>query len=314
MEYPGESATREEVEELLLQNDFATEAWMNVEYLIDYRVEDLNGIPRVQVLLHKGEPFTNYKFEIQQYISEELFELSVYESNPPFDENLIDTDPEDPYIPDTGRGGYYSDEFEKSATRSVLPFLFIIILLGTVLFVGRKHRSAVKARLTQKDIQWARSDWAPPTLEVASFRKDGFVAEDLDDVEAAVLIGIPYNTILTVILYKLIEKGYLEEISTEPLRVRQIKGQDLTGFPQYEKLMYAAAADEEFSEQELETILKWLVDTVRAKTWNCDIEATKEYYKKNTKMHIIQSRTMKITKNIERTMMNPITTIGITII
>ena len=78
------------------------------------------------------------------------------------------------------------------------------------------------------------------------------------------------------------------------------------------KLMYAAAADEEFSESEVEGIMKWLVDTVRAKTWNCDIEATKEYYMKDSKEHMIRNNTMK--KAIKDTTEKAITTIGFTTI
>jgi len=51
--FPKESGTREEVESFLLEHDFATEKWMNEKYLIDYRVQVLDGTPRVQILLHK---------------------------------------------------------------------------------------------------------------------------------------------------------------------------------------------------------------------------------------------------------------------
>ena len=78
LEYPEESGTREEVEELLLQNDFATETWMNEEYLIDYRVNVLNSTPRIQVLLHKDNPSIRYNFEIQQYISRKSLKICDY--------------------------------------------------------------------------------------------------------------------------------------------------------------------------------------------------------------------------------------------
>ncbi|AUG58955.1 hypothetical protein [Acetivibrio saccincola] len=73
LEYPRKSASREEVEEFLLSHNFATEEWMNKEYLIDYKVEMIDGTYWVQVQLHKDNVPKNYSFKIQQYISEEIF-------------------------------------------------------------------------------------------------------------------------------------------------------------------------------------------------------------------------------------------------
>ncbi|HHY65107.1 MAG TPA: hypothetical protein GX501_08680, partial [Clostridiaceae bacterium] len=73
LEVPDGTDTREEIEQLLLHNDFYTETWMNEEYLIDYRVEMLDSVQRAQVLLHRDSPGMKYHFRIQQYISEELF-------------------------------------------------------------------------------------------------------------------------------------------------------------------------------------------------------------------------------------------------
>ena len=73
LQFSHQSATREEVEEFLLKYHFATEEWMNKEYLIDYKVEMIDGTFWVQVQLHKDNVPKNYSFKIQQYISEEIF-------------------------------------------------------------------------------------------------------------------------------------------------------------------------------------------------------------------------------------------------
>jgi len=73
--FPKESGTREEVESFLLEHDFATEKWMNEKYLIDYRVQVLDGTPRVQILLHKENLAAYDKFEIKQYITEDIFNI-----------------------------------------------------------------------------------------------------------------------------------------------------------------------------------------------------------------------------------------------
>ena len=159
------------------------------------------------------------------------------DSSSPVTEKPVETYPDKPYQPDIDKGGFIPGEIEpdKSMERKAMAVLFIVLLIGIVLFVGLKHRSVVKAQTNYDDIKWARDDWVPPKLELASFRKDGFVVTDLDEVEAGVLIGIPYDTILSMILFKMIDKGYLEEISINPLRVKQVKGLDLSDLPQYEK-------------------------------------------------------------------------------
>jgi len=45
---------------------------MNEKYLIDYRVQVLDGTPRVQILLHKENLAAYDKFEIKQYITEDI--------------------------------------------------------------------------------------------------------------------------------------------------------------------------------------------------------------------------------------------------
>jgi len=128
-------------------------------------------------------------------------------------------------------------------------------------------------------IQWARQDWDPPKIEIASFRKDGTVATGLDAVEIALIIGIPYKRIISVIISKLVEQGFLEEISEEPLRVRRIEHDNASAvLNEYELMVYEAAKDGEIDETEIENIIQRLTDNVRQKTWDCDIEATRKYY------------------------------------
>ena len=123
LKFPEGSGTREEVEEFLLQNDFATEAWMNEEYLIDYRVNVLNSTPRIQVLLHKDNPSIRYNFEIQQYISEEVFkDMPDYSSRPPIGEKPFEEYPGVPYQPDDGKFDTNRPYNNKSTDRWALFF------------------------------------------------------------------------------------------------------------------------------------------------------------------------------------------------
>ena len=144
------------MEEFLLKYHFATEEWMNKEYLIDYKVEMIDGTFWVQVQLHKDNVPKNYSFKIQQYISEEIF-AGIGD---------ISSDSKET-IPDR------REVAKKNKTSARIGLLFAIGILfgGTAIATGKKHRSIVKAKATLDEILWARDDWEPPKLEIASFRR-----------------------------------------------------------------------------------------------------------------------------------------------
>lgn len=279
LEYENKDASREEIESFLLENDFATEKWMNEEYLIDYRVVELDSVRRVQVLLHKENPKAGYHFRIQQYISENVFN-EIPGGSASFDGKITEKEKDLPVVPwFPGEDGYarYREHTDRTALISVLGLLFFITLLA----IGKKHRSMVKAHETMDQVQWARTDWEPPEIEIASFRKDGHVADNLDEYEAAFFMGVPYKTILAAILAKLVAKGYLEEISADPPKVRRIEGKPLSELNKYERMVYDAAEDGEFSAHEIDKILQLLVSNVKEKTYDCDLDATRKYYQKS---------------------------------
>jgi len=281
LEYPQQSGTREEIERFLLDNDFATEKWMNENYLIDYRVAVIDEVPRVQVLLHKNNPKEKFKFEIKQYIGDYVFRL-VSKNSTGYEGKTATPKKNSGYNPWNEDGVRWNESVEqnnKLVGRGALIIFLGALFLITFASVGKKHRSVVKARDTMEEIKWARTDWEPPVLELASFRKDGTIADNLDEIEVALFIGTPYKTILAAILSKLVEQGYLEEISREPLKVRRNEhNKSLSDLSVYERMMYDAVDDGEFSGKEIENILQKLVDNVKQKTWDCDLEATKKYY------------------------------------
>ena len=58
-EYAGAPTDRESVLRQFEELTFRTEKWMNEQYKIDYRVEEVNGKPEMTVLLHKDTPRRN---------------------------------------------------------------------------------------------------------------------------------------------------------------------------------------------------------------------------------------------------------------
>jgi hypothetical protein len=51
----------------------------------------------------------------------------------------------------------------------------------------------LRAQAGLDDVRWVRDDWEAPKIELATFRVPGKVCKDLDPVEAAIFIGVPYS-------------------------------------------------------------------------------------------------------------------------
>ena len=87
----------------------------------------------------------------------------------------------------------------------MLPLLLGLAALA-LLVAGRKLKGLVRAAATAPDLLWERDDWEPPRLRLSTFRKPGKVAE-LTDLEALVLLGLPFQAMLAMLLDRLEQGG-----------------------------------------------------------------------------------------------------------
>ncbi|HPQ40898.1 MAG TPA: DUF2207 domain-containing protein, partial [bacterium] len=259
LEHRGGSR-REDVERTLLEHGFATEKFMNREYLIDYKTVKSNGKNLVQIQLHKDNPPARYHFRIQQYVDADLFS------------GLNRSAAAEP----AARPGSREE-------RNRMILMVVLSLIGStgIFTAAGKHRSMIRAQAGVDDVTWLRSDWEPPKLEIASYRKDGKIARELDPIEAAVFIGVPYKQIFSTILAQLIAREMLKLETKDPLvvSVPETLPTPLANLGAYERLMFQAARDDgRFSESELTDLMQTIVDNTQQKTWDCDIEATRKYW------------------------------------
>ncbi|MBN1552925.1 hypothetical protein JW979_15735, partial [bacterium] len=257
IEYSDYNKNRDSIHYALLSHNFATEKWMNEKYLIDYRLKSYEGKDYITVVLHKNNPPANFHFRIQQYIDAKTFSF------------------------DTDREFVSGPAENKTRERSFLSAAFMLLISFVMPVVFRKHRTMVKAMDHLDDIKWSREDWEPPKIELASYRKPGKIAKDLEPVEAALFIGVPYKQILSTMLSQLIDWKFLNLISRDPLKVDTVSPppSPLDTLGNYERMLFIAASDDGmFDTKELEELLKQMVDGVQKKAWDCDIDATRSYY------------------------------------
>jgi hypothetical protein len=101
------------------------------------------------------------------------------------------------------------------------------------------------------------------------------VNKNLDPVEAATLLRIDPRRILTMIMFGMMKKGNIELMSTDPIQLEFVSGQDLN---YYEKLFADAIIDDQLDEDKLLVCFKVLARTVVDKTRPYSRNDTENYY------------------------------------
>ncbi len=258
--YPVQAPARPREGTFLDGIHFRTEPFMNERYLIDYLRGDEG---RFEVQLHWKNVPRDTAMRVQQYVDASLFDGSFHAiSRRELERDQVDL---------------------PLAPRWIL---LIVGLLGGVLFLGLvrlKHGDVRAARDARDEVTWTAVDWVPPKIELSTFRKPGKVCKTLSPVEVAFFLELPYKQILSTMLQRLTKAGFLEIVRENPLRVRTLarEAYDASQLEPYEWEMVMAALDDgRFSEAELEKLLELVVANVQKKAWDCDIEATKAYLRK----------------------------------
>ena len=131
-------------------------------------------------------------------------------------------------------------------------------------------------------VSWSSIEWQAPKIELSVFRQPGKVCKELTPVEVAFFLEMPYKRILSCVLQQLTQAGFLAVRSRNPLEVDVLDyaAADFDDLEPFEQAMVMAAKDDGlFSKREMEEILEQVVASVRKKSWDCDIEATKQYWR-----------------------------------
>ena len=155
------------------------------------------------------------------------------------------------------------------------------LVLLTLLLVLRKHRGLARAHATAPDLLWEGSGWEPPRLRVSTFRRAGKVA-DLSDLEALVLLGLPFRALLAMVLDGLAAAGRVR---------RERKGDRVllarTAEPPPEDDPYQACVWEVLSlgleplpDRMASALGEVVVGTLQRKAWDADLEATRAHYRR----------------------------------
>jgi len=250
-----------------------TEKFMNDSYKMDYFGTELNGKHWLTQRIHWQDTPPLGHLRVQEYVDAALFGQLAARQPGPSTQPAREQPARQPVQPGRSqppppqsRG--WGDEVSLIVIAGFLAVVFLVV-------IAAKHRSMLAAADGLKDVSWLEADWSPPQIVLSSFRKTGKIPE-LEPIEAAVLMGIPFNRILTIMLgvmqskgaVRLHEDGVIDVLDASPARLGE-----------YERsLLDCLALDGKLNQDKLRQWVQRLVDAVQKKSWDADLESTQNHY------------------------------------
>jgi hypothetical protein len=155
-----------------------------------------------------------------------------------------------------------------------LPIIFVGLALYTRrLAVFRKKRALLAG------MSWAGDAWSPPRILVGSYQVPGKVAEGLHPVEVALLMELPLPRVAAIMIEGLKRQGLVELVSESPLQIRVLGAKKAE--QEYEEAFLAAFDSEgRVLSGLMADFFESAIKKLQEKVWDCDIDATKAYYRK----------------------------------
>ncbi len=156
---------------------------------------------------------------------------------------------------------------------------FAVLLALIILLYVLKSRGYGKTMEKVEGIKWAGDNWIPPKLFAGTYQVKGKIVKDLHPVEVALLLEMPLQSVVAIMLEGLKRQGIIEVVKEDPLQI---------------KILTARKAENEYEEMFLQAFdtkglvlsglladfFEKVLAKLQEKIWDCDIDATREYYRK----------------------------------
>jgi hypothetical protein len=144
------------------------------------------------------------------------------------------------------------------------------------LYYANLRRYGARAALVRQ-IAWAGDSWLPPKLFAGSYQVPGKIAKDLHPAEVALLFELPLARVVALMVEGLQAKGMVNLLGEEPLRISITSAKPGEGLEE----AFLACFDSEGRALSglLTDFFEGLIKDLQEKLWDCDMEATKTYYR-----------------------------------
>jgi len=152
----------------------------------------------------------------------------------------------------------------------------VLIVLAMALYYANLRRYGARAALVRQ-IAWAGDSWLPPKLFAGSYQVPGKIAKDLHPAEVALLFELPLARVVALMVEGLQAKGMVNLLGEEPLRISITSAKPGEGLEE----AFLACFDSEGRALSglLTDFFEGLIKDLQEKLWDCDMEATKTYYR-----------------------------------
>ncbi|MCK4533737.1 hypothetical protein KAU39_08110, partial [bacterium] len=276
---PAESVSEEDLKRI----KFLTEKYVNKRYLIDYTtVKGRAGENIFTVKFHRENLTPRYHFQIQTYLNAALFELTTIAGKMPWAKTDLKKAREVYFLNRLFPGSVLA-QLPMSLTAFLLIGLVVIVVFIIVPFfiMTRKHQSMLVAQAGISKVKWDGDEWVPPKIQVGSFRKKGKIYKDLSALEAGLLLDIPLSVLLGMIIENMERKKLIKIESLDPIRLKRVSEVSISEDPYEDMIFHAIDTDGSIPQKPVYDMFYLIATGMEQKVWDCDLEATKEYYKKH---------------------------------
>lgn len=279
IEVPFESVSKEFLENI----NFRTEKYVNERYLINYTiVKGYNGNNLFTLKFHRNNLSSRYHFQIQTYVDASYFNLSTIAPSGAFGSAQGFKKAKEPYV----LNRFFPGSILAELPIGFSPLLFIALFaLGFVLLplfiMTRKHVSMLAAQDGISRVKWEGDEWVPPKIQIGSFRQKGKVCKNLTALEAGLLLDFPLSFLVGLMVQNMERKGLVKIMSLNPLRVERTTHQAINNITDaYEFILFNAIhQDGSIGVTPLHDMFYTIAKGMEQKAWDCDLEATKNYYR-----------------------------------
>jgi hypothetical protein len=160
-----------------------------------------------------------------------------------------------------------------------MSIAFAVLLALVILLYWVKSRGYNATLGKVEGIRWAGDNWIPPKLFAGTYTVKGKVDKDLHPVEVALLLEMPLQKVVAIMLEGLKRQGIIEVVKEDPLQIRILTARKAED--QYEELfLQSFDTNGLVLSGLLADFFEKVLAKLQEKIWDCDIDATRDYYRK----------------------------------
>ncbi len=181
------------------------------------------------------------------------------------------------HLKDEGDEDYNPDAMV--VPKNSLWFLLLAAIGGGAAGVIHRKKRDKETRERVDDIEFKTVGdelWEAPELQVGGFSEAGKIAQNLHPIEVGLMLGLEIQQIVGIMVQALGDQNKLIVRSLEPIKA--YPASDVSLEPIEEKFVEIFDELGDVNETKLQDFIEGVITGIQEKTWDCDLNATRNYY------------------------------------